>query len=348
MADQVKVAVIGVGMGRHHAKMYQECPAADLVALCDKDPVRLAAAARELGVERTFTESEALFRLPGLQAVSVALPNCLHAPVTIAALEAGLHVMCEKPLAMNAAEAEQMVAAAKRAGRQLMVHFNNRFNETSLLIKAAVEQGEMGEIYFAKTGWHRNRGVPGLGGWFTQKPLSGGGALIDLGVHRLDLALWFMGYPAVASVSGASYDHLGSEAAAREGATFDVDDLAVGLIRFTNGATLTLEASWATNSEKREEMWTQLFGTRGGALIRNLEEGYQYEARLYKDIRGALVEAAPKTRVPGRESAQAHFVRCIRDGRPNLAPGEQGLIVMRILDAIYKSAASGWEVRLDG
>jgi predicted dehydrogenase len=348
MAEQVKVAVIGVGMGRHHAKMYQACPAADLVALCDKDPARLAAAAQELEVARTFTETEELFRMPGLQAVSVALPNFLHAPVTIAALEAGLHVMCEKPLAMSAAEAERMVAAAQRSGRQLMVHFNNRFNETSLLVKAAVEQGELGEIYFAKTGWHRNRGVPGLGGWFTQKALSGGGALIDLGVHRLDLALWLMGYPTVASVSGASYNHLGAEIAAREGTTFDVDDLAVGFVRFTNGTILMLEASWATNSEKQEAMWTQLFGTRGGALIRNLEEGYHYEARLYRDVGGTLVEATPKTRVPGRESAQAHFVRSIRDNRPNLAPGEQGLIVMRVLDAIYKSAEQGCEVRLDG
>jgi predicted dehydrogenase len=116
--------------------------------------------------------------------------------------------------------------------------------------------------------------VPGLGGWFTQKQFSGGGALIDLGMHRLDLALWFMGHPIVASVSGTSYNHLGTEIAARAGTTFDVDDLAVGLIRFTNGATLTLEASWATNSEKREEMWTQLFGTRGDARLRHgFDEG---------------------------------------------------------------------------
>jgi predicted dehydrogenase len=346
MADRIKVAVIGVGMGRHHARMYRECHEAELVALCDKDPERLAAAARDLEVDRTFTDTEELFRLPELQAVSVALPNYLHAPVTIAALKAGLHVMCEKPLAMNAAEAAAMVAAAREAKRLLMVHFNSRFTEQAQFVKAAVDQGELGDIYYARSGWHRNRGVPGLGGWFTTKQLSGGGALIDIGVHRLDLALWFMGFPEIASVSGACYNHLASEIAAREGRTFDVDDLAAGFVRFTNGATLTLETSWASHTEQREEMWTQLFGTRGGALIRNLEEGYQFEARLYKDVAGALVEARPKTGVRHRETAQSHFVRCIRDGRAPMAPGEHGLAVMRVLDAIYESARTGREVQL--
>jgi predicted dehydrogenase len=346
LPDRIKVAVIGVGMGRHHARMYRECREAELVALCDKDPERLAAAARDLEVDRTFTDTEELFRLPGLQAVSVALPNYLHAPITIAALKAGLHVMCEKPLAMNAAEAEQMVAAARDAKRLLMVHFNSRFTEQAQFVRAAVDQGELGDVYYARSGWHRNRGVPGLGGWFTTKKLSGGGALIDIGVHRLDLALWFMGFPEIASVSGACYNHLASEIAAREGRTFDVDDLATGFVRFANGATLTLETSWASHTEQREEMWTQLFGTRGGALIRNLEEGYQFEARLYKDVAGALVEARPKTGVRHRETAQSHFVRCIRDGKTPMAPGEHGLTVMRVLDAIYESARTGREVRL--
>src|SRR5438093_10698410 len=137
MAERVKVAVIGVGMGKHHAECYQRCPQAELVALCDQDATRLAEVAAILRVEKTltFTDPEELFRLPGLQAVSVALPNFLHAPVTVAALEAGLHVMCEKPLALNAREAQEMVATARRAGRRLMVHFNPRFNETSLLVK---------------------------------------------------------------------------------------------------------------------------------------------------------------------------------------------------------------------
>src|SRR5262245_22394403 len=146
MAERVKVAVIGVGMGKHHAECYQRAPQAELVALCDKDATRLAEVAAILGVETTFTDPKELLRLPGLQAVSVALPNFLHAPVTIAALNAGLHVMCEKPLALNAQEAEEMVATARRVGKLLMVHFNTRFNETSLLVKQAIEAGELGEL----------------------------------------------------------------------------------------------------------------------------------------------------------------------------------------------------------
>jgi predicted dehydrogenase len=348
MNERVKVAVIGVGMGKAHAEYYQRCPEAELVALCDRDANRLAEVAGILGVSRTFTDTEELFRLPGLQAVSVALPNFLHAPITIAALNAGLHVLCEKPLAMSAAEATEMVATARRVGRRLMVHFNTRFNETSRLVKHAVENGELGDIYFARALWHRNRGIPGIGGWFTQKQLAGGGALIDIGVHRIDLALWLMGFPTVSSVSGATYSHLGQQIAARQGKSFDVDDLAAGFIRFESGASLTFEISWASQAEKREDMCTHLMGTAGGAIIRNLDEGYHMEARLLKDVGGALVEAVPMTHLPGTESAQAHFVHCIQEDRETMAPGEQGLAVMQVLDAIYQSAATGREVVLNG
>ncbi len=348
MSEQIKVAVIGVGMGKHHAECYQRCPRAELVALCDQDERRLAEVAGILGVERTFTDTEELFRLPGLQAVSVALPNFLHAPVTIAALNAGLHVMCEKPLAMNAGEAAEMVATARRVGRQLMVHFNTRFNETSRLIKHAVEDGDLGSLYFGRTLWHRNRGIPGLGGWFTRKDRSGGGALIDIGVHRLDLALWLMGFPKVRSVSASTYSHLGEQLGERQGKSFDVDDLAAGFLRFENGASMTFEISWASQTEKREDMCTHLMGTKGGAIIRNIDEGYTMEARLLIDVGGSLMEAEPRTRLPGVETAQAHFVHCLLEGRETLAPGEQGLAVMRVLDAIYESARTGREVYLAG
>jgi predicted dehydrogenase len=249
---------------------------------------------------------------------------------------------------LNAQEAQEMVATARRVGRQLMVHLNTRFLETSQLVKYAVEAGELGEVYFARTLWHRNRGVPGLGGWFTQKRLSGGGALIDIGVHRLDLALWLMDFPAIRSVSGSTYRHLGEQMAQRQGKTFDVDDLAAGFIRFATGASMTFEISWASQAEKREDMCTHLMGTHGGAIIRNLDEGYQMEARLLKDVGGALVEASPMTHLPGLESAQAHFVRCILEDRETMAPGEQGLAVMRVLDAIYESARTGREVYFNG
>jgi len=343
--EQVRVGVIGMGMGRNHAVHYRDCPEADLVAICDVDEGRLAEKAAEVHPRRTYTRYEDLIADPEIDAVSIALPNVLHAPVTLQALEAGKHVMCEKPLAMNAGEAEGMVATARRLGRTLMVHFNVRFNPTSQAVKHAIDQGALGHIYYARSVWHRKRGIPRLGGWFTQQQLSGGGALIDLGVHRLDLALWLMDYPKPVSVTGVTYGHLGKQLGDREGKEFDVDDLAAGFIRFDNGASLTMETSWASNSEKREDQWTQLFGIDGGALIRNLHEGYDFEARIFRNVDGEVVTEEPHVPEP-RETAQQHFCRAILSGTEPMATGEQGLVVMRLLDALYESAASGYEVRL--
>ncbi len=341
------VGVIGVGVGRGHIGDYMRCPEARLLAICDQDAGRLATAAQEFGIESTYTDYDAMLQHPGLQAVSIALPNFLHAPVALAALGAGKHVLCEKPLALNAVQAAEMVQAARQRGLTLMVNFNYRFGDAAWMIHRAVEAGELGDVYYARTGWLRNRGIPGVGGWFTTKKLSGGGALIDLGVHRLDLALWYMGYPRPVSVSGATYGAFGQALAARQGKTFDVDDLAVGFVRFENGATLALEASWAGNSEKREDMFTYVYGTKGGAVMRNTGEGYDFEARLFVEIAGTLQEARPLARPEGLESVRDHFVRSILAGREPIAPGEHGLTLMRIIDGLYASAESGREVRLD-
>lgn len=345
MLEKVRVGVIGMGMGRNHAVHFRDCPQAELIAICDADPGRLAEKAHELHPHRTYTQYEELLADPEIDAVSVALPNFLHAPVTLAALEAGKHVLCEKPLAMNTPEAERMVETARRLGRTLMVHFNTRFHPASMALKRAIDEGALGHVYFAKTLWHRKRGIPGIGGWFTRKEMSGGGALIDLGVHRLDLALWLMGYPRPVSVTGNTYNYLGTQQAEREGKTFNVDDLAAAFIRFENGASLVLETSWASNSERREDQWTQLFGIEGGAIMRNLHEGYEYQALLLRNKGDDVWHEFPPAPEP-HENAQEHFCRALLSGTETMSPGEQGLMVTRILDAIYESAATGYEVRL--
>lgn len=343
--EKVNVAVVGLGMGRHHLHCYKHCPEANVVAICDVDEKRLQAVGDEYGVQTRFTHYEDLLALPNLHAVSVALPNYLHAPVTIAALKAGLHVMCEKPLAMNAQEAEAMVAAAKAAGRQLMMHFNTRWHPSSRMARQLVDEGLLGHVYFGRTGWHRNRGIPGLGGWFTTKAKAGGGPMIDLGVHRLDLALWLMDFPKPVTVTGTAYGFLGQELAARQGKTYDVEDLAAGFIRFENGASLVVEASWAGNSQKREEGFTILRGTRGGLHLDNEGEGYEFRIRAYQEMGGTLAEITPRVPLPAT-TPQADFVRAILNGTPVPAPGEQGLQVQRILDALYRSAEEGREVHL--
>jgi predicted dehydrogenase len=281
---------------------------------------------------------------PDIDAVVVALPNSLHMPVSVDALRAGKHVLCEKPMARDAEEAERMLLASRESGRLLMIHFNTRFTPPAMALHRYVEAGELGRIYHARTWWHRNRGIPGLGGWFTSKVTAGGGPLIDLGVHRLDLALWLMDYPKAVAVSGATYDFLGRELAEREQLSFSVEDMASGFVRFEDGSSLVLEASWAGNGEQAEEMLTQVYGTRAGLLHRNTQ-GYEYEARVFREEHGSFVSVAPQLLADDFDSPQEHFARCILEGRQPIATGEQGLEVMRILDALYLSAAEQREVR---
>jgi predicted dehydrogenase len=248
-------------------------------------------------------------------------------------------------MARSAAEAEQMLAASRHADRLLMIHLNYRFTPQAMALHRYTEAGELGHVYHARSWWHRNRGIPGLGTWFTSKEAAGGGPLIDLGVHRLDLALWLMGYPKAVAVSSATYSFLGCELAASQGKTYGVEDMASAFIRLEDGASLLLEASWAGNSEHSDEMLTQIYGTRAGILHRNTG-GYQFEARIFREEHGTYVSIEPQVYPTDFESPQEHFARCIIEGTPPLATGEQGLEVMRVLDAIYSSAQKGEEVRL--
>jgi len=345
------VGVVGLGMGRVHLEAYAGYERARVAALCDKDPQRLSDYAARYGLpaERCFTSHRAMFRRAkelGLQAVSVALPNVLHAPVTIDALRAGLHVLCEKPMAMNARQARAMLAEAERARRTLMINFSFRFTEQSQALKRVVEAGTLGKVYFGRTVWHRRRGLPKFGGWFGIKKLSGGGPIIDLGVHRLDLAMWLMGNPRPVSVSGSAFGHLARDLAARERKAYDVEDLGCALIRFDNEATVILEASWAGFSEKREEMVTQILGTRGGILQRNVGEGYEFEARVFTESAGTLWESRLQQSALPTPKAYQEFIDAVLDGREPAATGRHGLDVQLILDAVYRSAATGREVRI--
>jgi predicted dehydrogenase len=343
---KIRVGVIGLGMGRHHIAGYQSHPAARVVAVADTDEARLQEIADKFSVKKRYTSGEAMLRKEHLDVVSIVTPNNLHKPLTVAAFEAGCHVLCEKPMAMSAAEGREMLAAAQKAGKRLMINFSYRFTEQSMALKAQVDAGVLGEVYFGRTMWHRRRGLPGFGGWFGKKALSGGGPLIDLGVHRLDLALWLMGYPRPVWVMGSTYNPIGSALAQAQGVDFDVEDLAVGMIKFENGATLIVEASWAANVKEQELMVTQLFGTKGGLVQRNLDETYKFEAELYVEREGAHFDVKLHSPTPPAPSAMHHFVDCIVSGTPHIAPGEEGLLVMEILDALYKSAEEGRPVNI--
>ena len=342
---KLRMAVVGLGMGRGHARGYESHPQADLVALCDADPERLDATAQELGVGTTYTDAEEMFRKEKLDGVSIAVPNKYHAPLTIAALKRGFHVLCEKPMAMTVREAERMNEAAKKARRNLMINFSFSFTEASYALRKQVEAGVIGDVYCGRTVWHRRRGLPGFGGWFGTKELSGGGPLIDLGVHRLDLALWLMGYPEPVAVSGSAYNVIAAERARREKKTFSVEDLGCGLVKFDNGATLILEASWALNQPEREHMVTALYGDKGGLVHKNVGGGYDFTAEIYTEEDGDLFTKKLDWRTGTTPTSYHEFVDSILEKRQPLATGDQGLKVMKILEGIYKSAETGREVR---
>lgn len=357
MSSIINAAVIGVGVGSAHIEGYMASPGARLAAVCDADATRLETARQKYGVELAFTDYHELLARDDIDAVSVALPNDLHAPVAIAALEAGKHVLCEKPLAINGVAAQQIIDAAERNGRKLMVCFNYRYRPDARWLKQLIADGQMGKLYFAKAGWLRNSGIPGLGGWFTRKQRSGGGPLIDLGVHMLDLSLWLLDYPAVKSVSGITFAEFGSRGVktfggrfVNPGSAFDVEDLAAALIRFTDGTALQLEVSWASHTKAgRDDYFVTLYGNQGGADLYVANYTNVDTVVFHHDAGDVMSDTRPQLPwrgLSGHALAVDHFVNAIiTDTEPD-ATGAQGLALMQLIDAIYESAQVGAEVTL--
>jgi predicted dehydrogenase len=333
-------------MGRVHINGFKEHPLAELTALADIDQDLLKRCGKEFGVAELYTDAYEMFEKARLDVVSIAVPNKLHKPLAIAALQSGINVLCEKPMAMNVAEAEEMLAAAQNSGKRLGINFSMRFKPQSFAMKKFIEAGELGDIYFARSVWHRRRGMPGFGGWFGRKELSGGGPLIDLGVHRLDLALWLMNYPEPEWVMGKTCSHIASAVAQKQNMNYDVEDFACCMIKFANGSMLELEASWAANIKENEQISTRLFGTRGGIYQYNLNEGYQYHTECYIEKNECQYDMHLHPPVPASKSSYYSFIDAIVKDEPFCVTPEQGVIVMRLLDAIYESAACGKPVNL--
>jgi predicted dehydrogenase len=315
-----------------------------VIAVADVRRETAEQAAKKFEVPHIYEDYRELLKRDDIDAVSVCTPNFMHKQPTIDALEAGKHVLVEKPLAINAAEGREMVAAARRTGRKLQAGLNNRFGSGPQALKRFVEAGELGNVYYARSQALRRRGIPSWG-VFTQKDKQGGGPLIDIGVHILDLTLWLMGHPKPVAASGQTYTKFGK----REGVvglmgqwdtkSYTVEDFGVGFVRFENGATLTLETSFAANLEK-EIFNCELFGTEGGCSLSPL--------RLFFERNQTLIDATPVF-LPQVHTHQAEiksFVEAIRNDTEPVVTAEQGLMVTEILDAIYRSADEGREVRI--
>ncbi len=349
----LKVGVIGTGgISGVHLGGYSRNPNVEIYALCDINEKNLARRAEEYKVSRTFTDYREMLALPELDAVSVCTWNSAHAECAIAALRAGKHVLCEKPMALNTAQAEEMEKAAKESGKLLMIGFVRRFGNDCAVLKDFIDGGSFGDIYYAKAQYLRRKGCPG--GWFGDKSRSGGGPLIDLGVHVIDLCRYLMGGPQPVSVYGATFNKLGdrrqikdargySSTVVSQEDIFDVEDMATALIRFDNGAVLSVEASFSLNIEK-DVGNIELFGTRAGCKL-------DPELTIFTDMNQYLanVKLAQSTALSFDglfDNEINHFVECIETGRPCRNPAQDGVTLMRILDGIYESARTGHEVLL--
>lgn len=348
----LNVAVIGAGnISPVHIRSYLNNPETDLVALCDIDPETLSRRGKEYGVGRLFSDyNEMLREMPEIDAMSVCTWNSAHAGAAIAALEAGKHVLCEKPMALNAEEARTMQAAAEKNSRVLQIGFVRRFGRDAATARRFSE--ELGEIYYARAVCVRRNGNPG--GWFGDKSRSGGGPLIDLGVHFIDLVRYLMGNVKPVSVYGATFRKLGDRRHIRTGRVYsaasvskddvcDVEDFATALIRFENGAVLDLQVGFTLNL-CQDETKVELFGTKGGADLTN---GF----KLYTEQNGYLtnVSIAADTSFDWDIAFQREvdaFVDAIRGRAEVRASAEDGVEIMRILDAVYRSAETGHEVIL--
>ncbi len=345
--DKIRIGVIGLGgIGRGHVKSFAGNANATVVAISDLNEQLLKEIGDNNEVANRYTDAYEMLEKEAVDVVCIATPNKFHKPYAIAAFKAGLHVFCEKPMAMNATEAEEMLAASKTAKKRLMIDFSYRFSPAAVQIKKEVESGVLGDIYYARSEWLRRRGLPGFGGWFGQKALAGGGPLIDLGVHRLDFALWLMDFPKPTWVMGSTYDPIARKLAEKEDCVFDVEDFSTAMIKFENGATLDLTASWASNIKENELMATRLLGTEGGLVQKNINEGYEFEAEVYIERNGSQYDMKPHGKSKDVLSASDHFIECIINDKPHTATGEEGLLVMELLDAIYASAESGEPIKL--
>ncbi len=339
---KLKVGIIGVGgiaKGAHIPGYLRLKDKVKIVALCDIIPERAQKRAVELDVKHVFTDYNQMLEMDELDIISVCTSNYAHAPATIAALNAGKHVICEKPMARNAKEAAEMVKAYKKSGKILTVGYQWRFDPDIQALKNLIDNGEFGEIYFAKAIATRRRGIPAWGD-FLNLEKQGGGPLVDIGTHALDLTLYLMGNPQPETVLGSSYTKIADKGCLNNFRDYDpkdyqVEDAAFGYIKMKNGATLSLETSWAMNIMDDEIFGTEVYGSLSGARF-HWGKPLTVVSEAKKRIN--IKQIVRRDKIGSNYHAEIeHFVNCILEGQEPLVKPEEALNVMKIQDAIYAS-----------
>lgn len=350
MSKTLKVGVIGVGgIAGAHFPGWKESPDAEMIAFADVNPAALSRAADAHGITRRYESAAELIADPDIDIVDICTPNMYHTDAAIAALEAGKHVLCEKPLAPTPADIRRMIEARDKSGKLLMTAQHFRFSASAKSLKQQIDKGVLGDVYHARS-WMLRRAGMIAGPGFIYKRNSGGGPVIDIGVHILDLTLWMMGCPKAVSVTGVTQDKLSKKPGAFTvwgspsiPPDMDVEEFAAAFVRLENGATLILEVSWLLHHETPgEDMQMWLYGDKGGAhWPQNELLSTDYQNRQWL-----------KTVLQRNDGMEAHALECVAfadavaSGKPSPVPAEESLNVITILDGLYRSAAEQREVRL--
>lgn len=349
----LKIGVIGVGsISEYHIKPYMKNPEAEVVALCDLNEERLKTKGQEYGAAHLYADYRELLKNDEIDAVSICTWNNSHAEIAVAALEAGKHVLVEKPLSITVEEAVAVQKAAEKSNKVAQVGFVRRFGDNTKILKRFLDAGDLGELYYAKASILRRLGNPG--GWFSDRERSGGGPLIDLGVHVIDLCWYLMGKPKAVSVTGNTYSLLGNrsnvenldfyKAADYDPGKNDVEDLTNALIRFENGASLLVDVSFTLHA-KEDAVSVKVYGDKGGAEI-------EPELMLVTEKHNTILNIDPQVDnkafnfIKAFESEINHFVECCLGKSVTIAPVSDGVEVMKILSAVYESADRKQEIRL--
>lgn len=350
---KMKVAVIGCGTiaNSAHIPAYMANPDAEIKYFCDIDLLKAEKAVKEYGCGTAIEDYRELLKDPEIEAVSVCTPNHVHSTIAIDCLRAGKNVLCEKPAAKTYADALEMQKVQHESGKILNIGVVNRFNTGVNLIKKMVEEGELGEIYHVYVSFRAHRSIPGLGGAFTTKEIAGGGALIDWGVHFLDIVMYCTGDPQPRTVSGQAYSKLGRDmknyayvnmwaGPPNYEGTYDVDDFVTAMIR-TEGPSITLNGAWAQNIGV-EEMYIDFLGDKAGIRLQ-----YGSDFKLYTAKDGVLFETTPKFNATNMFQTEIDaFIKCIRTGEKLASHIDTVILSSQIMQAIYDSSDSREEIKL--
>jgi predicted dehydrogenase len=344
----LRVGIIGCGgIAQTHIGYLKKMPGVSIVCGADIKPKALEHMKTAHGVELLYNDFNDMLKEVGdaVDAISVCAPNGVHAPAAIAALNAGKHVLCEKPMAMNAKEAQEMADAAKKNGVEFIIGFQHRYEPRSQMLRDMIKAGDFGKILYVRAQALRRRGIPNWG-VFGRKELQGGGPMIDIGVHILEASHSIIGTPRPVAATGNTFTFLGDKSSDVvsmwpnwDHKTYTVEDMAVGMIRFETGAMLTLESSFVAHIP--EDVFNiQIFGEKSGAIWSTSE--------IFTDYNNYMINTKPgyMPRWDMWEYKMKHFVEVVRDGRPNEAPAAHGVMVQKMLDGIYAAAAAGKEVEI--